>query len=80
MNHYETSFFCDAEKGPRATVDVSEPCPDMDDWPIVLHLNTEGTRINHPSVTFYLKSMADLMTFKHSVISAVSRVVEVKEI
>jgi hypothetical protein len=80
MNHYDTSFFCDTEQGPKVFVDVDKECTDKDRWPVILRLSIKGDRLTHPSVTFYLKSMADLMAFKHSVISAVSRVVEVKDV
>ena len=80
MNHYETSFFCDEDKGPKAFVDVGTECTDLDRWPVVLRLSVGGNRVDHPSVTFYLKSMSDLMTFKHSLISAVNKVAEVKDV
>ena len=80
MNHYDVSFFCDAERGPKAFADNDKKCTDPDRWPVILILNPDGSRLTHPSVTFYLKSMSDLMAFKHSVISAVSKIAEVEDV
>ena len=80
MKSYDKSYFCDAGEGPKAFADVDKECTDPERWPVILILNPDGSRLTHPSVTFYLKSMADLMAFKHSVISAVSKIAEVEDV
>lgn len=75
MRFYSSTFFCDAGQGPKVTVDVSEQ--DGEGWPITLRITPEGTRTGDPSITIFLRNKSDLLTFKHTVISAISKVVEV---
>jgi hypothetical protein len=82
MRFYNSTFFCDAGEGPKVYIDTEEHCRDSKDnpvegWPITLHINMTGKRLGDPSVTIFLRNKSDLLTFKHSVISAISKVVEV---
>lgn len=77
MRFYNATFFCDAGQGPKVTVDAEKPQEDGEGWPITIRINPEGTRIGDPSITIFLRNKSDLLTFKHTVISAISKVVEV---
>jgi hypothetical protein len=77
MRFYNATFFCDAGEGPKVTVDAEKPQEDGEEWPITLRLNPDGRRTGDPSITIFLRNKSDLLIFKHSVISAISKVVEV---
>ena len=77
MRFYNSIFFCDEGEGPKVSVDVEEPREDEEGWPITLRINPDGRRTGDPSITIFLRNKSDLLTFKHSVISAISKVVEV---
>lgn len=77
MRFYNATFFCESGQGPKVTVDAEKLQKDEEGWPITIRINPEGTRIGDPSITIFLRNKSDLLTFKHTVISAISKVVEV---
>ncbi|MCJ7759544.1 hypothetical protein MUP59_00175 [Candidatus Bathyarchaeota archaeon] len=77
MRFYNATFFCDAGEGPKVFVDAEGPSEETGNWPITVHINLTGHRADNPSITIFLRNKSDLLTFKHSVISAISKVVEV---
>ena len=79
MRFYNATFFCDVGEGPKVFIDAEKTKEDEETspWPIALHINFTGNRYDNPSVVFHIKNKSDLLIFKHSVISAISKVVEV---
>jgi hypothetical protein len=68
MRFYNTSFFCDKDKGPRAHVEIDND----NTWPATLVINTSvSERCFTPKVTFFISSVEDLLRFKYSLASSI---------
>jgi len=64
MRHYDTTFFCEAGKGPV----VDKIKKDGAYYPFMIPITS--SIYNEGSVVFHLKSESDLIRFKNSVIEA----------
>jgi hypothetical protein len=67
MKHYDTTFFCAKDEGPRAHVKLTKGSP----WATLLINTSVSDSYLTPRITLFIFSFEDLIRFKESLVSAI---------